>query len=244
MTDEAPPAAPEKKPQALKPQDAATLIIVDRSSTGTRVLMGRRRLDQVFMPGKYVFPGGRVDKQDRLISSHDELRPAELQKLLVDMKGTVSAARARAIALASIRETFEEAGIVIGAETPATGGDLPHETWRSFFGRGFAPRLAELTFFARAITPPGRPRRYDTRFFCVDARAITARLDMSDGELSAIEWVTVDQARELDLPPITRVILEDLLDRLDSGRLEDGSMAIPYYHHKNGSFRRELLRVG
>lgn len=242
MTDEAPPTS-DKKPAALKPQDAATLIIVDREQGEPRVLMGRRRMDQVFMPGKYVFPGGRVDKQDRLVPSHDELRPEELQKLLVDMKGTVSPARARAIALAAVRETFEESGVVIGVKATADAPEPPHETWRMFFGQGFAPKLRDLTFFARAITPPGRPRRYDTRFFCTDARAVAARLDISDGELSGIEWVTVDQARELDLPPITRAILEDLLDRLAGGRLDDGTSPIPYYHHKNGSFLRDLLRV-
>ena len=232
------------KPAPLKPQDAATLIIVERAGGEPRVLMGRRRDDQVFMPGKYVFPGGRVDKADRIIASADELRPLETAKLLIDMKGSPSESRARALALAAIRETFEETGIVIGDEaTPAAGFD-GHETWRDFLGRGYLPRPSTLTFFARAITPPGRPRRYDTRFFCCEAAAVRTRFDMSDGELSGIEWVTVEEARALDLPAITRVILEDLLDRLKNGTLDDSALAVPYYHHKNGSFRRQLLKAG
>jgi 8-oxo-dGTP pyrophosphatase MutT (NUDIX family) len=236
-------AAPSDKAAALKPRDAATLIIVERDQGSPRVLMGKRRADQVFMPGKYVFPGGRVDKQDRGIVSADELRESEMQKLLLDMKGGPSEGRARALALAAIRETFEEAGIVIGEHKLGVACGQPHETWRDFFARGYVPKLGDLTYFARAITPPGRPRRYDTRFFCVEAAIITARLDISDGELSGLEWVTIAEARDLDLPPITRVVLEDLLDRMSNGPLDDGRRPIPYYHQKNGAFRRELLSI-
>ena len=228
---------------ALRPRDASTLIIVDRDGIEPKVLMGRRRADQVFMPGKYVFPGGRVDKQDRLVDSADALRPSEIRKLMLDMKGVASEQRARALALAAVRETFEEAGLVIGVAGAAVACRAPHETWREFFARGYMPRLGSLTFFARAITPPGRPRRYDTRFFCVEASAVAARLDISDGELSGLEWVTIGQAAELDLPPITRVILEDLLDRLKNDTLDSDGVAVPYYHHKNGSFRRDLLKI-
>ena len=56
----------ELKTKTLKPRDAATLIIVDSSSGEPKVLLGRRRMDMVFMPGRYVFPGGRVDPADRL----------------------------------------------------------------------------------------------------------------------------------------------------------------------------------
>src|SRR5204863_1967999 len=68
MTVEEPqaPKAPAKA-RALRPRDAATLIIVDNSSGEPRVLLGRRRLDMVFMPGRYVFPGGRVDPADKQI---------------------------------------------------------------------------------------------------------------------------------------------------------------------------------
>lgn len=230
--------APAKKP--LKPRDAATLIIVDRSHGEPRVLMGRRRLDQVFMPGKFVFPGGSVDKEDRSIESADELRASEIERLLLDMKGTPSQQRARALALAAVRETFEEAGIVIGtavAEPPVP----QHESWRPFFALGYKPALSGLTFFARAITPPGRPRRFDTRFFCISADQISARVDPITDELSGVEWFTRAETRDLDLPPITHVILEELMDRLRLGPLEDPAAAVPYYHSRSGTFRRELL---
>ena len=226
--------------KVLKPRDAATLIIVDRSGGEARVLMGRRRMDQVFMPGKFVFPGGSVDKDDRLVESADELRPAEVAKLLLDMKGVASPARARALALAAVRETFEESGIVFGATTEAPVTTVS-AGWQPFFGLGYRPRLATLTYFARAITPPGRPRRFDTRFFCVAAEDIAARVAPTTEELSGVAWFTREETRALDLPPITHVILEELADRLRAGSFDDPSLPVPYYHSRSGSFRRDLL---
>src|SRR5262245_62070767 len=99
------PANPSKA-RALRPRDAATLIIVDDTSGEPRVLLGRRRPDMVFMPGRYVFPGGRVDRTDRQMEFSSDLKQDELRKLLVGMKGTPSEARARALGLAAVRETF------------------------------------------------------------------------------------------------------------------------------------------
>lgn len=242
MTAESPPVPAEAKAKtpALRPRDAATLIIVDRTENAPRVLLGKRRMDMKFMPGKYVFPGGRVDRADRFVASGGDLPALEIEKLLLEMKGTPSAMRARALALAAVRETFEEAGLVIGA--PVNGSALPKDaSWRRFHETGYTPLLTPLTYFARAITPPGRTRRFDTRFFCVDAEAIVHRTDAPEEELSGLVWMTIEEARSLDLPPITRVILEDLTDRLKSGELHDAKAPVPYYHNRNGSFRRELL---
>lgn len=226
-----------------RPRDASTLIIVDRSSGAPRVLMGKRRMEQVFMPGKYVFPGGRADKDDKIVQSADELPPIETAKLLLDMKGSPSATRARGLALAAIRETFEEAGLLVGHRV-----SLPLATtaagWGEFLAHGYLPKISDLTFFARAITPPGRPRRYDTRFFCCDVAAITHRIDANDGELSGLHWLTIEDTRGIDLAPITRVVLEDLTDRLNASSPTAADAAVPYYHFKNGSFRRELLTIG
>src|SRR5262245_45685110 len=101
----APP--PPRKARALRPRDAATLIIVDHTHGEPRVLLGRRRMDMAFMPGRYVFPGGRVDPADRHVAVEHDLDPGDLRKLMVAMKGTASEARARSLALAAVRETFE-----------------------------------------------------------------------------------------------------------------------------------------
>ena len=241
MTVEEPqaPKAPAKA-RALRPRDAATLIIVDNSSGEPRVLLGRRRLDMVFMPGRYVFPGGRVDPADKQIVVEEDLRPRDLEKLMVAMKGTPSAARARALALAAVRETFEEAGLLIGM--PLGARVAPKSaTWQGFFATGSRPALDRLTFFARAVTPPGRPRRFDSRFFCIEAEAIVHRAKIEDGELSDLEWHSIAQARSLELPNITRVVLEDLSERIAAGALHTGDFPVPFYHRRNGAFRRDLI---
>ncbi len=241
MTGQQPdaPGAPPKA-RALRPRDAATLIIVDGTSGEPRVLLGRRRLDMAFMPGRYVFPGGRVDPADKHVAVEDDLRPGDLKKLMVAMKGTPSEARARALALAAVRETFEEAGLLIG--TPLGAATAPKvPTWQDFFATGYRPALARLTFFARAITPPGRPRRFDSRFFCVPAEAIVHRVKIAEGELSDLEWHSIAQARSLELPNITRVVLEDLGERIAAGALHTSDLPVPFYHRRNGSFRRDLI---
>ena len=242
MTDAAPPSSGSAKPsdKALRPRDAATLIIVDRTGHEPRILLGKRRMDVAFMAGKYVFPGGRVDRSDHGVAVADELAEGEIRKLLVEMKGAVSTSRARALALAAIRETFEEAGLIIGK--PVSGAEKPSGgPWAGFFAEGFAPALAGLTFFARAITPPGRSRRFDARFFSIDATAIAKRIALTDGELSGLDWMSIEAARNLDLPNITRVVLEDLGDRLAAGEAASRTLPAAFYHNRNGSFRRDLI---
>ena len=74
MTDAATTAKAEPKEEKeadhhpyFRPRDAATLILIDRTATKPKVLVGRRHDNVVFMPGKYVFPGGRVDKADNRV---------------------------------------------------------------------------------------------------------------------------------------------------------------------------------
>ena len=223
-----------------RPRDAATLVLVDHSTGEPRVLMGRRRADQIFLPNKFVFPGGRVDRADARAPSADELRSAESTKLMIEMRGDPSPSRPRALALAAIRETFEETGLLVGAQRMAKR--LPEAgPWRGYLALGVMPRLSSLTFFARAITPPGRPRRYDTRFFTADASEIAHRIEVTDGELSSVDWFTLDDMRSLDLPGITRVVIEDLADRLKAGLPGPPDAAVPFYFHRNGTSERVLL---
>lgn len=238
---------PARRLRTLKPRDAATLVLVDHSQGEPRILMGRRRADQVFLPNKFVFPGGRVDRADRTIDALDDLPTTDHARLLYDMKGRPSAARARALALAAIRETYEEAGLVIGAAAPARAGHssafrgrdrAATDSWQRFLATGFAPRLSTLTFFARAITPPARPRRYDTRFFMADASTIACRKSAVDEELGEVGWFTLDEIRNLDLPNITRAVVEDLASLLAAPQL---GAPVPYYRFQRGTFRRDLI---
>lgn len=245
MSDAGSAAQGADKTAAPKPRDSSTLIIVDTTSGEPRVLMGKRRMDQVFMPGKYVFPGGRVDTADRSVETVDELSDADAAKLLIEMRDTPSAGRARAIALAAIRETFEETGILVGAAGQPKK-PLEADAWKQFYAQGHLPKLSQIRFFARAITPPGRPRRYDSRFFYADVSAIALRTEVTDGELSTMDWFTFEEMRALDLPAITRVVLEDLIDRLKidaEGEAAANAAAVPFYRHKNGASRRQLLSL-
>lgn len=239
-------AGVKARQRALRPKDAATLVLVDRSQHEPRILMGRRQPTQVFLPDKYVFPGGRVDRGDRTMPSLTELAAADQDLLLREMKGTPSIARTRALALAAIRETFEEAGLILGARPPAGTSKAPgkaarppaHESWQRFLATGYMPSLSGLTFLARAITPPARPRRYDTRFFLADASALAQTSANRDDELRDLGWFTLDEIRNLDLPNITRAIVEDLAERLAA---PDRNIPVPYYRFEHGSFRRDLI---
>jgi len=246
---EARPSSPQGSGlAATRPRDAATLVIIDQSTGEPRILMGRRRPDQVFLPNKYVFPGGAVERADRFAPCADALRPSEGAKLVIAMRGLPSLGRARALALAAARETFEEAGLLIGerliGERRASSCSEASGAWESFLAQGVVPRIGAMTYFARAITPPGRPRRYDTRFFCVEASAIAHRIETRDGELSDLDWFTFDDIRALDLPGITRVVVEDLHDRLRAGLPGREDAPVPFYFQRNGVAERVLLTIG
>lgn len=203
----------------LVPKDAATLVLVDSSNGVPRILMGRRHPDMAFLANKFVFPGGRVDAEDLTAFPDANLAPPVAEKLLVEMRGEASLARVRALGLAAIREVREETGLILGSLD--------------------APPLEALWFFARAITPPGRPRRFDTRFFLADAALATSANLAGDGELSSLDWFTLEQARLLDIPNVTRLVLEDVSETLKEGR--DPGRAVPFYYHQDGQFRRDLL---
>ncbi len=247
--DAASPYAPDHPPGPEAPRDAATLIILDRSDADvTRILMGQRRSKQIFMPNKYVFPGGRVDPEDASVPSAANLDPASVSALMHDMKGGASPERAYALAIAAIRETFEEAGLMIAApqndatvSPPSSLQENSSKIWQAFAQEGLLPCPAKLRFFARAITPPGRPRRYDTRFFVLDATDIAKRLPPPDDELRNLNWFTWDELQALDLANITRAILQDLSQWEDCRRAGQAPPRIPYYFFEAGAFRRVNL---
>ncbi len=236
-----------------RPRDAATLLILDRTAGApVRVLMGRRHMRHKFMPGAWVFPGGRVDAADSRIRAADDYHPVELVKLMVEMKGPKTAARARAIAIAAIRETYEEAGIFVatsaGGATARPTADIevdPHDAFASFATRGLAPSLGRIRFVARAITPPGRPRRFDTRFLAIPADAVAGRLESGvgpSGELEDAAWVTFEEARNRpELPPITRAVLDELDNRLAGDPKLAADHPVPFYRWQRSEFVRTLI---
>lgn len=218
-----------KRARAARPRDAATLVLVRKTGAGPEVLMGKRNAALRFMPGKYVFPGGRVDVSDVRLTHATDLRPEVLARLAIH--GGES--RARALARAAVREMFEEAGLIIGR--PATVVPRSRSAgWLEFFGKGVEPDLAALTYVMRAITPPYRDRRFDTRFFIADGTPygdqITAPRGESD-ELTELSWFAIPDAMQLDLPSMTRIFLQHLQERGDTLHT-DGP--VPFYSFARG----------
>jgi 8-oxo-dGTP pyrophosphatase MutT (NUDIX family) len=220
------------------PKDAATLILIDRAGKEPRVLMGKRHHGHKFMPGKYVFPGGRLDAADRAMKPIDDLC-ADCARRLGQHVVKWTESRGRALALASIRETAEETGLLIGKTDDSVTAKA--EAWSPFVSKKIRPSLSALTFVARAITPPKRPKRFDTRFFLADRQSIGAEISgivTADTELVSLDWLTFDDAQEVELPNITKVVLKDIADRLKTGEI---ARPAPFYYFRNGGFQRKLL---
>jgi len=195
----------------LRPRDAATLILLDRSNGSPRVLMGRRHMRHAFMPGRFVFPGGRTDPTDSRVSVATGLHPAE-EARIAGAGSRATPTRARAIALSAIRETYEEAGLLLGRRQPFAS---PNPDWSGFAEHGVYPSLASMRLVARAITPPGRVRRFDTRFLAVWRDEVAAELPNGpSGELEELVWLPIAEAQRKDVPAITHSVLGDLERRL------------------------------
>ena len=225
----------------LTPKDAATLILLDRSGPQPKVLMGKRHDRHVFLPGKFVFPGGSVDPQDRLMTAGVPLDPRAEAKLMRSTRRP-TVAKARALALAAIRETFEETGLLLGARGTAAPG-VPAGAWSAFADAGIHPDLSSIHFIARAITPPRRARRYDTRFFTADASAIAHRIEGKvgpDAEFVELVWLPLDGIKQrIELLAITEIVLRDLQAQIEAGFSHD--LPVPFYRVKHGKRVRELL---
>ena len=225
----------------IRPRDAATLIVLDRSRAMPKVLMGKRHAGHKFMPGKFVFPGGGVEPGDRAMNVAGALHGIIEAKLMARVTGG-SIGRARALALAAIRETYEETGLAIGVDDMGTPDKAPQGPWSAFAAHGIFPSLEGLHFIARAITPPGRPRRFDARFFAVDASEIAHRVEgiiTADSELVELVWQPLDQVGNLDLPRITSMVLKELEARIAAGF--GHHLPVPFFFEKNKrSYREEL----
>ena len=209
-------------------RDAACTVIIDRRENEPRVLMGRRRASQVFLPNKWVFPGGRVDDEDRTLA-------AELSAAVPGRDDNVSRL---SFVLAAIRELFEEAGLLLD-DPHATRRPLPG-TWQHFARSGRMPAIRHLSPLARAITPPGLPRRFDTWFFVAERTNISKRTFEPDGELLDLGWFTLSEVRGLDLPHITRLIVDDVASWLELGANVE-TRQMPFYFQDIDGYKRTII---
>jgi 8-oxo-dGTP pyrophosphatase MutT (NUDIX family) len=230
----------------LKPRDSATLILIDRAQTVPQVLLGRRHQRHRFLPGKFVFPGGRIETTDRHMATAAPLHEGDIAHLMQRIRRP-SPAKAAAFALAAVRETYEETGLMLGVRgiPHAQGSEdnkAPPGAWQAFAKAGVLPDLGAMHFIARAITPPKRPLRFDSRFFAADISAVAHRADGfvgPDAELVELVWLPITEARSLDMPGITAVVLEELQDRIAAG-MSHGH-PVPLYRMRHKRFVREIL---
>lgn len=194
-------------------RDAATVILLRHTAGQTRVLMGQRGRSAVFMPGKFVFPGGAVDPADFDVPA-PELATAVCRARL---ENEATPGLASAILVAARRELQEETGLSLRPD-------------------------AEMKFVFRAITPPKRPRRFDARFLLCDAADVVQDPDdfsRAEDELSHLQWVSLPKAVTLDLPFVTRLVLAEV--KALAG-LSGPPETVPFYDHRGPVGRiRSLL---
>ncbi|WP_018001255.1 NUDIX domain-containing protein [Paracoccus sp. N5] len=222
-------------------RDAATVVVLDRhASAGPSVLMGQRGAAAVFMPSKYVFPGGAVDAADAAARLGAGPGPETAARLAAEPRPGV-ASDPHALAAAALRELAEETGLLTGQPGAAPEG------WDHYAGAGLAPDASALIYLFRAITPPGRPRRFDARFLLLDAEHLHGdRHDFAGAcdELSHLHWVPLAEARALDLPFITEVVLAELagiIARAGGGPLR-APESVPFFDNRDANPR--FMRIG
>jgi 8-oxo-dGTP pyrophosphatase MutT (NUDIX family) len=213
------------KSTLVRPRASASLIVIDRSCNEPRFLLGRRHDAHAFMPGKFVFPGGKLERGDARLPAV----PLTDETAGLLSRANARAASAHALAIAAVREAWEEAAISIaaGKTQPLTKSPLP-----------FFPDLSALSYVARAITPPGFPRRYDTRFFAVFRDRISEhrKLDHPEAELTAFGYFSEAETAGINLPSITRIILDHVCRRLESDPLLELRQPLPTFRTRRAKF--------
>lgn len=219
----------------LRPRPAASLIIAE-AGPAPRILMGRRHPGHRFMPDRFVFPGGSLARGDAR-AHHAGAFDETTQRRLAAAVPQGARHFGERLALCALRETYEETGLLLGRRgawtAPAPSG------WEDFARRGVVPDLTGLRFIARAITPPRRPKRFDTRFFLTDAAAVAERVEGlvgPDSELIELAWVTAAEAERLPMPEITRVVLQEAL-----AAILDPQRPVPCWREHRGRMLRETL---
>ncbi|GAB4385007.1 NUDIX hydrolase [Albidovulum sp.] len=222
-------------PEATPVRDAATVVLVRQGGAEPALLMGQRGAAAAFMPDKYVFPGGALDDADWQVPLAVPPDPLCAARLEADGRPGLAAA----LAAGAVRELWEETGLILGR--PGRWPVAPPAGWQSFAATGHLPDAGALRFVFRAITPPGRTRRFDARFFLADAAAIAGDPEdfgRASDELGHLHWVPMSQARRLNLPFITEVVLGEVAALLEAAG--DGDAGIPFFDNSGPvpAFRR------
>ena len=192
----------------VRPRDAASLIPYRRSNNGKiEFLMGRRHAKHSFVPEYHVFPGGRVDRDDSVALPATDAREDVTAR--VARSCGQDRIKARAFAMAAVRETYEETGLMLGKSSDLRPDQQP-QTWSHVTETGLGPDLQSLDYVARARTPTASSIRFDARFFIADAAQAEGSLGGS-GELEDLKWRGIDECMQLRLIDITEFLLGTFL---------------------------------
>ena len=221
--------------ELARPKEAATLIVV-RAGLKPTLLMGKRAPNHRFMPNKFVFPGGRLDLIDQRLQVSSDLSRPVMERLRKATRKTVNDRKLRGLALAAIRETFEETGLVVGRPASRTV-TTTHPVWRDYLAYGAEPPLEHMDFIARAITPAYRTRRFDTRFFMIHDQFIyndPEQISDASGELNELHWLTLNEARRLDLPAVTRWAIDLVEQRIQLSPADQLKQTSPFLRFIKG----------
>lgn len=190
---------------SARPRDAASLLLLKPGADETAILMGRRPPASSFIPDAFVFPGGKVDPQDREIPCPFPLEAETLRGLRSG--ASITDRGARALANAAIRETYEETGLLLAR--PADFCAPGPGTWRDFERKGLGPDHTALRMIGRAITPSASPVRYHARFFVASAADVRGSMAPTE-ELLDLAWYPVTEALGLPIIDVTRLLLEEV----------------------------------
>lgn len=209
--------------------EAATVILTRERADGLQIYLLQRSTQSGFMAGHYVFPGGTLDPEDRdteLFALHSDL---DLSTIADRFGQDLSTAKALAICIAAIRETFEEAGVFLAHHRDSLDEKLAQvcdlrltasleKNWlaKLIAGTGWRLNLSALSCWSRWITPAQMKRRYDTRFLLADMPA-GQYCQPDNGETVKGLWIGPKEALAgnlegtISLSPPTLVTLHELL---------------------------------
>jgi 8-oxo-dGTP pyrophosphatase MutT (NUDIX family) len=208
-----------------RPRDAASLILLRLEDREHRVLVGRRPPRARFLPGCYVFPGGAVEPDDSHARPATALKPRIAGPMAVGGKET----RARILAMAAVRETFEETGLLLAESGDV--GPVRSPAWSTMRARGVAPALHRLAYVGRAITPVPSPIRFHARFFVADAQYTTGELG-GDSELEDLHWCRVDEFARLPTIDVQSFMLAHAVTTLTCD--DSGTIGKPLFTQRAG----------
>lgn len=195
--------------QTQEIRDAASVILLRNELESSQILMGKRGRNAVFMPNKYVFPGGSLDPIDFEVPIKSSHQIWNYEKLFIQADENLG----QPLVNCAHRELEEETGIKIN--------DLQNYT---------------MGFILRAITPTGMPRRFDTRFFLCKINQMLDTTELNcfgnaSGELSDLQWFGLEEAIHLDIASITRNVILFVTEIMEQSPV---LKQLPFY--REGSF--------